>query len=126
MPSDSERFLGLDSAPTELLPPEIPLGKRSMLYFGAWAIALIVTSPAPRAVTLLPFFPVGLFALGGLKGAEYWLVAVGWGVYLLHGIATFACRKRVAFYALYCVLILLLLFNVAGCKKILHGLSSIH
>jgi hypothetical protein len=127
MSTESEDFLGIRGAEAEPFPPdEISLSRRLLLCAIAWVVALVVTAPDPRAIVLLPMFPMGLAALFGAKGVQPSFLILGWFPYLLHAVISLACSKRLWFYLLYAILIVALICNVAGCHKMLHSFSTIN
>ena len=54
------------------------------------------------------------------------LVAMGWLLYIIHAAFLFFTSRRSLYFVAYAVLIVMLLTNVVGCRKILGELSNIH
>ncbi|MGP1383135.1 MAG: hypothetical protein ACTS2F_06205 [Thainema sp.] len=106
------------------MPPKVK--DRFLAYATAWIIALMIT--APFAVQLFPFFPLGLFLVFSqptdlpLTG----LAVAGWFTYAIHAAFLFLTSSRTFYFVAYAVLIVMLLTNVVGCRKLLNELSSIH
>lgn len=99
---------------------------RTVAYVGTWLAALLYTAP-PEAVTLLPFFPLGLFAPvfkeGSGAGFSVPLLLLIWVPYALHGYYYFRARRRLAVWVLYAVLAAVLSLNVSGCHRVLETVT---
>ncbi len=62
------------------------------------------------------FFPTGLFRALGLEGGPDPAV-LGWGIYLMLGVAILALGKRKTVFGSFAVLCVLLFVNVVGCHR---------
>lgn len=88
-----------------------------MAAWGLAAIATVGTSPAILFWAWL--FPVGLLGLFVRPDSEfplYIVVAPGWLFYVSLSFYGLAQGKRSRYFLVYGVLIVFLLFNVAGCR----------
>ena len=106
------------------MPPDTKT--RILVYGVTWVAALMIT--APFAVQLLPLFPLGLF-LALTKppgGIEVPLAIFGWLTYAIHAVFFFRTSSRKFYFAAYAVLVLMLTTNIAGCRKVLEELATIH
>lgn len=101
----------------------VRLRTRIILYAGTWAAALLTIDL--RLWAFLYMFPTGFFAfLPPRQNEEKWaipLLCLGWLIYIVHAVFFFRARKRKIIWVLYAVLLLLFIFNVAGCHHMLRG-----
>ena len=95
---------------------------RVSLLVGAWITSLTAlvgsdwrTIRAEDLVFFL-FFPTGLFRALGLEGGREPEV-LGWGIYLMLGVAILALGKRKTVFGSFAVLCVLLFVNVVGCHR---------
>jgi hypothetical protein len=79
--------------------------------------ALFIQSPKRLIAVMAPFYPES-------RAFSWTLLFVSWTIYLSHGVVYFRSRLPKFTWALFGVLILLLVFNVSGCQHILHNLSE--
>src|ERR1035437_8410540 len=102
---------------------EIDLRKRARIYFITFVVGLILSLPGwsteligPGIFMVLAFFPIGLvrvlFGRSGSSVNGQTLIAGGWLLYGIHALITLQMKKRVAFYVLYGVLLVLLACNI--------------
>lgn len=91
-------------------------------YVAAWIAALLCT--APGLWPLAYMFPLGLIAIFDRHLAN----DGGWGVffglyivYIVHGFFYFRSTTTLRTVILYCVLIVMLIANVAGCREMIHS-----
>ncbi len=102
-----------------------------MLVSSTILIALILTSPDPRGIILIPFFPLGLFTyiFGEKSGPNEYknLSYLGYFVYLIIIPMILAISNRQWFYFGLGILAAILIMNVAGCHILIKGLGqSLH
>src|SRR5579864_3742498 len=91
-------------------------------YIAAWVVALL--APAPGMWPLAYMFPLGLMAVINchLANDGGWGVMIGcYVVYIVHGFFYFRSETMTRTVILYCILILLLIGNVAGCREMIHS-----
>ena len=128
--SESEEFLGFTPDRSATIPSEVPIRRKLILVFSVWVVALLIACPDPRAFTLIPLFPFGLFglicAMKGMQQAESVILILGWLIYAAMTITALVMRRRKRFYFFWAILTTLLLLNAAGCHAVLSGLSNIH
>ena len=91
-------------------------------YVAAWITALLLTAPGMWPLAYM--FPLGLIAVFDRHLAN----DGGWGVffglyiiYIVHGFFYFRSRTTLRTVILYCVLIVMLIGNVAGCREMIHS-----
>jgi hypothetical protein len=128
MNNEAERFLGLpeDNRTHIDQSPELTTRKRALILVATWSVALFATSPDPRGISLLPFFPVGmqiLFYKHPESNMNQFMI-IGWATYLLYGIITLTAQTKKLFYRLLAFLVIILMFNVAGCRILLSSLPK--
>jgi hypothetical protein len=103
----------------ELAEARVMVTNRLLLYFGTWAVVLLLMglvalyAKQPLALPMfVVFFPTGLTLWVGRFGLYFfWL---GYVFYPVHAVITFYCRKP-RFAVMYSILILALVLNVIGC-----------
>lgn len=100
-------------------PPEVSLLERSLTLGLVW-ILIPVLCPFKKMLMAAPIFPMGLLYPLGTAG-----VVVGWTVYLVLGVAIMRSERRRWFNVFFYILVILLLFNVAGCHFLRHTVMSI-
>jgi hypothetical protein len=90
-------------------------------------------SPHPSQILLAPFFPLGLLAAlphGEDRAINGWMqiypALLGWLFYGLISAALFKARGKQSFFLTYILFCIILLLNVAGCKKVLEAAAGIH
>jgi hypothetical protein len=73
--------------------------------------------PSTRGYALLgvAFFPVGLLAFTSLHGGGIFILA--WAFYAVLIISLFANNKKKVFYTVYTILLITIIFNLAGCYQ---------
>jgi hypothetical protein len=103
----------------------LPLKKRLILIalaglplfiYVSYAV-ITMLSPGNGGFALLgvAFFPVGLLALTSLHGGGFFMLA--WAFYAVLLISLFTNNKKKVFYTLYTILLVTIIFNVAGCYQ---------
>jgi uncharacterized membrane protein len=92
------------------------------VYVACWATALIVTDPSASLLPLVYMFPLGLFAFF----FPHSTASSGWGVllgtlafYAVNGVVYFRTRARRVRVIMLAILVLALICNVSGCKRML-------
>ena len=98
---------------------------RLSLWFGTCALALLITSlgyGGLRLIGAIPWFASGLLYTltpqgKQLAGDHYFVLT--WFVYGALTLAAAFTRRRIAYFILYAILVLLLVLNVAGCRSML-------
>jgi hypothetical protein len=93
-----------------------------LAYAAAWIIALLLT--APGLWPLAYIFPLGLVAVFDrhLANSLGWAGLIGlYVVYIVHGFFYFRSKTTLRTVILYCVLIAILIGNVAGCREMIHS-----
>src|SRR5207248_8851617 len=83
----------------------------------------------PLGLVLLPFCPGGLMSVLGLNPQGqgiFGMIICGWLVYIGLVLAGLKVRQRPLFYLLYGALVIVLVCNVVGCRKMNVSLSGIH
>ncbi len=111
-----------DDPPEKQKRNRIPLGYKIIAYVAAWAAALLATAPGMWPLAYM--FPLGLVAVFNrhLANDGGWGIFIGcYVVYIAHGFFYFRSKTTARAVVLYCVLILLLLGNVAGCREMIHS-----
>jgi hypothetical protein len=110
----------------------ISISVKRSFWFGAWGMVILATlATNPASIVTAPLFPVGLFALfpnGDNKAIVAWGTGgfvIGWVFYTLLSIVMFITKKRGIFFLLYIIFCILLALNIAGCQRILKGVSNI-
>lgn len=105
-------------------PSPIATRYKVMFYCAAWAAALLATDPSLKYAPLVYMFPLGLIAFDRYSGSQIggWPVLIALaGVYLLHAVLFFRARSRQLTIALAAVLLVLLVWNVSGCREMLRA-----
>jgi hypothetical protein len=105
----------------------VSTGDRWRLWFLIWAVAVVAMASRGRpAIFSAPLFPLGLIAFlpdGEQKAITAWMLGypalLGWGFYIFFSILLFRVRKNWLFFLLYGLFCIVLLLNVAGCKRVL-------
>jgi uncharacterized membrane protein len=97
---------------------------RIAIYIACWLVALFATNPNATLLPLVYLFPLGLAAFFFPHYAQGggWDVMVG-GIlfYVVQAVAYFRARTRRLRLAMLVVLVLALVCNVAGCRRILNS-----
>jgi len=91
--------------------------KPLFLFWFTWAIALIASCQNLEVVVFFPFFPMGLAKQFNIEPSNL-VLGIGWLIYTILGIAIFSVRKKKTFLIIYLTFVVLLIFNVAGCRSI--------
>ena len=92
-----------------------------IVYVAVWIAALLLTAPGLWALAYM--FPLGLIAVFDrhLANDGGWGVLIGlYVVYIVHGYFYFRSKTTPRTVILFCVLIVLLTCNVAGCREMIH------
>src|SRR5688572_26508467 len=98
--------------------PEISFRARFGLWAAAWGLATIATAgTSPSILFWAWLFPIGLLGLFTPPGSEFplFILVAGWLFYLGLSIYGLAQKERARYFVVYALLIVFLLFNVAGC-----------
>ena len=95
---------------------------RFLFFLTTFVIAM--TSVAGPAFIFIPFFPTGLFTFFFRSTrVTFWSTFIGWVIYLIIFLTgTLTYNWRVLVY-IYIIFLILLAFNIAGCRQILPTLS---
>jgi hypothetical protein len=128
MSSESESFLGLKPSPDgnpSAPDADAPRGRFTLLTV-TWIIALVATSPDPRGVVLLPFFPSGLMMIFRSEPKSVGDFVLVWLVYAVLSTCVLLTHRKFWFYLVYGVLVVMLLTNVVGCHMFMHAMSGVH
>ena len=106
----------------EAQPGSFRLRYKILAYVAIWIVALLLT--APGLWPLAWMFPLGLVAVidRHTANAGGWGILIGcYAVYLVHGFFYFRSRTTTRTLALYGVLVILLIGNIAGCRDMVHS-----
>ena len=93
------------------------------IYIACWLIALVATDPSAKYWALVYMFPLGLFAFLFPNSTQSggWSILLGvFAFYVAHGVAYFRSRTRARIMIMLAVLVLALICNVAGCRRMLN------
>jgi hypothetical protein len=111
-------------------PRQIGLRIRLISLLGAWAIALIASAVGLErgldVAQMAPLFPLGwILAVPFVRVPEgdwglYIISAIGWVPYIALSASALLARKRNAYFVVYSLLCMLLIFNVVGCNELQH------
>jgi hypothetical protein len=99
---------------------------RIFLVCIAWIASLIITYPSPFGVFVLFLFPLGIirfFSPWDTSSISQSALIFAWCAYAFVSGIVLVPKKKTLFYACYLFLIALLLFNIAGCRRVLHYAS---
>jgi hypothetical protein len=94
------------------------------VYCFAWLLTLFATDPTLGLWSLTWMFPLGLFAFVAPEHRQaggWTVIAIGWAIYLLHGLFYFRSRSLKATLLLLGILALIFLANIAGCRQMIHA-----
>jgi len=112
----------MNESPTGENQGRVRLIYKIVAYVAAWITALLLTAPGMWPLAYM--FPLGLIAVFDRHLAN----DGGWGVffglyiiYIVHGFFYFRSRTTLRTVILYCVLIVMLIGNVAGCREMIHS-----
>jgi hypothetical protein len=100
--------------------PHIRPVYKIVLYVAAWIVALVVTDPTFKSLSLIHLFPLGLIAFFNLRlgnDGGWGLLGAAVAVYVVHAVFYFRSRKAAATIFWFALLVGLLLCNVAGCRE---------
>lgn len=92
------------------------------LYVIAWAAALFATNPSASLFPLIYIFPLGLFAFLFPKStaSDGWAILIRvLALYVVHAVLYFRARSRVTVAVMLGILVLALICNVAGCRRMI-------
>ena len=101
---------------------QIRLRYKVIAYVATWVAALLLTAPSMWPLAYM--FPLGLAAVidRHLANDGGWGVFIAcYAVYLIHGFFYFRSKTTVRTIALYVILVLFLIGNVAGCREMIHA-----
>ena len=93
------------------------------LYIACWLIAFVATDPSTKYWPLVYMFPLGLFAFLFPNSTESSAWGIMFGVlafYVAHAVVYFRSRTRARTIIMLAVLVLALLCNVSGCRRMLN------
>ena len=92
------------------------------VYIACWLLALLATNPDAGLLPLIYMFPLGLFAFFFPQSAS----SGGWGVllgtlafYWINALVYFRSRTRSLTMIMLVVLVLALICNVSGCRRMI-------
>jgi hypothetical protein len=112
---------------------QLPLSVKWCLFLAAWGFVLVKCLVwNPQSILVTPFFPIGLVAWlpnGEEKAIFVWFVGgwiVGWALYAFLAFLIFKVKNLGLFVFIYALLLLLLVLNIAGCKRVVEAASGIH
>ena len=131
MNSEAEDFLGIGQQANinDAIKSEIPTRKKLIIYFVTWIVAFLIASCCnPLAIIYIHMFPMGLLAIVfNLEKSVFapMLFPAIWLFYISHGIIILSVTKKMWFYILYAVFVIVLLLNAAGCNMMMHELGKI-
>ena len=92
------------------------------LYVLIWLVALFATDPTASLLPLIYTFPLGLFAFLFPKSTASggWSILLGvLALYVLHAVVYFRARTRGTVAIMLAILVLALICNVTGCRRML-------
>ena len=96
---------------------------RVSIYVACWLLALLATNPSASLLPLIYMFPLGLFAFLFPKSTASggWTILFGVVLfYLAHANVYFRARSRRLTIIMLVVLVLALICNVAGCRRMIN------
>jgi hypothetical protein len=113
-----------DASQTSRAASAIRLRYKILAYVVAWVGALFATDPSGGLWALAWMFPLGLPAFVNRRWGNdggWWVLAACYAVYVVHGYSYFRSKRLFSTVLLYALLIGLLVCNVGGCGRMVHG-----